>query len=195
MQWMDLPLIALVLVTLIILFTFVGSLLVFVPYVPTPKAVVRRMVELAELRGNEIVYDLGCGDARVLIEAKRKFPGIRAIGYELPIGIYLLARLRVSLAGFSRRSKQGISIEIRMRDFFGADLHDADVLFLYLIPEVFARLERKLQAELRPGTRILSHGFSFPGKTPEKIVRCPLPSWRLFSPYGKEGPRIFVYRW
>lgn len=194
MQWIDVPLIALTLLTLIILFTFVGSLLVLVPYVPTPKTVVRKMVDLAELTGRETIYDLGCGDGRILIEAKRRFSGIRAIGYELPIGIYLLARLRVALAGFSRRSS-GSPIEVRMRDFFGADLRDADVLFLYLIPEVFARLERKLQAELRPGTRILSHGFSFPGKTPEKIVRCPLPSWRLFSPYGKEGPRIFVYHW
>ncbi|MEK7136990.1 MAG: hypothetical protein AAB853_01780 [Patescibacteria group bacterium] len=195
MQWADLTLILVALLTLIVLFTFVGSLLVLVPYVPTPKAVAAKMVELAGLHGDETIYDLGCGDGRILIEAKRKLPGIRAIGYELPIGIYLLGRLRVALAGFAKKSQPGGRIELHMRDFFGADLRDADVLFLYLIPEVFARLEQKLQQELRPGTKIISHGFSFPGKEPEKVERCPLPSWRLFSPYGKEGPRIFVYRW
>lgn len=195
MSWTDLALIAVALLTLIVLLTFVGSLLVLVPYVPTPRAVARRMVELAQLTGTETVYDLGCGDGRILMEAKRRFPGIRAIGYELPLGIYLLARLRIALAGFSRNDQPGGPIEIRMRDFFGANLSDADVLFLYLIPEVFARLERKLQSELRPGTKVISHGFSFPGKTPENVERCPLSSWRLFSPYGKEGPRIFVYRW
>ena len=58
----------------------------------------KRMVELAELQGDDTVYDLGCGDARLLIEAKKRFPGIVAIGYELPVGVWLLAKLRVFLS-------------------------------------------------------------------------------------------------
>ena len=187
MHWSDLILLAVAILTLVVLVTMLGSLWVWVPYVPTPYPVVRRMIELAELKGNETVYDLGCGDARILIAAKRHYPKIRAIGYELPLGIYLLARCKVWLSG--------LPIDVRMQDFRKANLNDADVLFLYLVPEVFAKLERKFETELRPGTRVISHGFEFPGKTPTRVERCPLWSWQFFTRGKSRGPRIFVYAW
>ena len=183
----DFALLAVALLSLIILVTMLGSLWVWVPYVPTPRKVVRRMVELAQLRGTETVYDLGCGDARILLEAKRRHPGIRAIGYELPLGIFLLAKLRVALSG--------LAVEVHMKDYLKADLHNADVLFLYLVPEVLPALLRKLTAEIKPGTRILSHGFPLPERTPLHCERVPLPSWQFFSASGKKGPRVFVYAW
>lgn len=183
----DLALIALAAFSILLLITFLGSLCVLVPYVPTPMPIVRRMVELAGLRGDEVVVDLGCGDARLLLEAKRRFPGIRAIGYELPLGIYLLAKLRVLLAG--RR------VEVRMRDFWGADLRDADVVFLYLFPDICKRLEAKLQRELKVGARVISHGFPLGTREPRTVERFPLFSWRLFHGPDKPGPRIFVYEW
>ena len=187
MLWSDLILLPVAILVLVVLLTMLGSLWVWVPYVPTPPPVVRRMIALAELKGNETVYDLGCGDARILIAAKRKHPGIRAIGYELPLGIYLLARFRVALA----RS----DVTIRMGNFLKADLSDAGVMFLYLVPEVLPELLRKFQKELKSGTRIISHGFALPGKIPLHEERVPLPSWRIFSKSGKLGPRVFVYAW
>ncbi len=187
MLWADLILIAVAIITFIALLTMLGSLWVWVPYVPTPKPVMRRMVELAKIQGHETVYDLGCGDARLLIEAKKRYPGIRAIGYELPLGIFLLAKLRVALSR--------LPITIKMQDFRKANLADAEVIFLYLVPEVFAKLESKLNRELKSGTRIISHGFEFPKKIPEHVERVPLPSWHPFRTRGKEGPRVFVYEW
>lgn len=187
MIWSDFILLAVALLTLVVLVTMLGSLWVWVPYVPTPMPVVRHMIELAELKGNETVYDLGCGDARILITAKRKYPGIRAIGYELPLGIYFLAKCKVWLSR--------LPVDVRMQDFRKADMGDADVLFLYLVPEVFSSLERKFERELRPGTRVISHGFEFPGKTPTRVERCPLWSWQFFTRGKSRGPRIFVYEW
>lgn len=187
MIWADLVLIAVAIVTFIALLTMLGSLWVWVPYVPTPKQVVKRMVELAKLQGSEVVYDLGCGDARLLIEAKKNYPGIQAVGYELPLGIYLFAKLKVALSK--------LRIEIHLQDFRKVNMGNADVIFLYLVPEVFAKLENKLNQELRAGTRIISHGFEFPKKVPVHVERVPLPSWHPFRTKGKEGPRVFVYEW
>jgi hypothetical protein len=183
----DIVLIAIALLSIVALATMLGSLWVWVPYVPTPRKVVRRMVELANLKGNETIYDLGCGDARILIEAKKRYPGIRAIGFELPLGIFLLAKLRVWLAR--------VDVNVHMRDYLKADLRDADVLFLYLVPEVLPALERKLQSELKAGTKIISHGFPLRGRSPAHEERCPLLSWSIFRASGRKGPRIFVYRW
>ncbi|HLD07709.1 MAG TPA: methyltransferase [Candidatus Peribacterales bacterium] len=183
----DLALIGILILTLILFVTMVTSLMLFVPYVPSPMQVVEFMIGKANIKGNEIVYDLGCGDARLLIAAKKKYPNIRAIGYELPLGVWLLAKLRVVF------SKQDISI--RLGNFLKANLSDADIVFLYLVPEVMKKLTEKMERELRKGTRVVSHGFELPGKTPLSVERCPLPSWHFFRPKGKEGPRVYVYEW
>ena len=187
MSLQTIPLIVVLILCVITLITMIASLLVFVPFVPTPMPVVKRMVALANLRGQETVYDLGCGDARILIEAKKQHPAIRAIGYELPIGVWLLAKARVALSG--------VDITVRMRDFRVANLCDADVIFLYLIPDVMPMLLRKLTKEARTGTTIISHGFELPGKEPVHDERVTLPSWNPLRPSGKSGPRVLVYKW
>ena len=181
----DLILLFIALVSLLLLITLIGSLCVLVPYVPTPPAVVRKMVDFADLKGGETIYDLGCGDARILIEALRRKPNVRAIGYELPLGIWMLAKVRVYLAGFP--------VEIRMRDLWTANLSDADVVFLYLFPEVCAKLEKKLERELKPGAKVISHGFALPNWKPEKVERVPLQSWHWLHSKYAEGPRVFLY--
>lgn len=183
----DIVLVGILILTVILLVTMLTSLFLFVPYVPTPKAVVEFMLERANLSGNQTVYDLGCGDARLLIAAKKRCPSIRAIGYELPLGIWLLAKIKVFL---SRKN-----ITVRLGNYLHGDLHDADVIFLYLVPEVMGKLVKKLEKELKPGTRIISHGFELPGRSPKSVERCSLPSWHLFRPKGKVGPRVFVYEW
>jgi len=183
----DIVLIGILILTIILLATMLTSLFLFVPFVPTPNAVVKFMLERAKLSGEETVYDLGCGDARLLIAAKKQAPSIRAIGYELPIGVWMLAKVKVFLAG--------VPITVRLGNYLRANLRDADVIFLYLVPEVMGRLAKKLEQELKPDTRVISHGFELPGRTPKSVERCPLPQWHLFRPKGKEGPRVFVYEW
>ena len=92
MAWANITLLLLLGFLIIVLITVIGSVCVLVPFVPTPKRVMRKMIEFANLKGRETVYDLGCGDARILIALMRKFPHIHAIGYELPLGIWLLQR-------------------------------------------------------------------------------------------------------
>jgi|ETNmetMinimDraft_2_1059921.scaffolds.fasta_scaffold166014_1 SAM-dependent methyltransferase len=183
----DVILLAILVASFLTLITMLMSLWVLTPYVPTPMKVVRHMLKLAELKGGERIYDLGCGDGRILIEAKKQFPDISATGYELPIGVWMLAKIKVWCSR--------IPVEIRLGNYFNADLRDADAIFVYLIPEVLPRLKRKLDEELKPGTKVISHGFEFKEKESKLVERCPLPTWHFFCPKGKVGPRVFVYEW
>jgi len=184
---LDIVLLVFLILCLLAIITAIGSLCVVVPFVPTPMPVVQKMVELADLKGKETVYDLGCGDGRILIEAKKHHPGITAIGYELPLGIWLLAKFKVKLSK--------LPIHIYMRDLWTADLKNADVVFLYLFPQTCAKLDVKLQKELKPGTRVVSHGFPLPNREPTKMERVPLKSWSLTRPPKQKGPRVFLYEW
>jgi len=187
MQFTDFILVSILLLCIVMGITMLTNLWVMVPYVPTSHRVVRKMVELAGIRGNQKVYDLGCGDGRILITAKKKHPEIRAEGYELSLGVWMLAKLKVC---YSR-----LPIPIYMKNYLKADLSDAEVIFLYLFPEVMPKLKKKFDAELQPGTCVISHGFPFTGKKHKHMERVPLPLWHIMRPPKKEGPRVFVYEW
>jgi SAM-dependent methyltransferase len=126
------------------------------PWVPTSRQVICRMLEMAELRPGEVVYDLGCGDGRVLITAARSF-GARAIGVEVDLFRYLWSVFAVTLRGLWSR------VKVIRGDLFSVDLGEADVIFTFLLQDTNERLKDKLRRELRPGTRIISNIFSFPG--------------------------------
>jgi SAM-dependent methyltransferase len=126
------------------------------PFAVTPARVRERMLELAGVQPGEKVYDLGCGDGRLLIEANRKF-GARSKGIELCPPVYWLARLRVWLSG--------ADVEIVRRNLLETDISDADVVFCYLFPGHMNRLEKALRG-LKKGARIISHQFEIPGWTP-----------------------------
>ncbi len=178
MLFLDLLIPGIFLLVLFLALAFTGQIFVRVPWVPTPRPVIEAMVRAAELRGGETVYDLGAGDARILIAAKRASPGIRAVGYEIAPLPWLAGRLRIWLSGQDVRLIYGNSSK--------ADLRDADRIFLYLFPSVMPRLERKFQKELRPGTRVISHAFRFPTKEISREV--PLDFW-------KKRRRLYVYEW
>jgi hypothetical protein len=156
----------------------IRGVLLGVPYVPTPKAIREAMLNLAELQSGDMVYDLGAGDGRLLIAAKRRCLGIRARGYELVTPVWLLGKLLLwwtkTDAGWHRE------------DAFRAPLNDADVVFLYLMPNLMRKLEPVLDRELRPGTRVVSHAFPFPKRRPLCMERCT-------GLYG--STRVFLYRW
>ena len=120
---------------------------------PSARVRVKTFLDHTPMMSNELLVDIGCGDGRVLREAKRRY-GIRALGFEVNPLAYALARLRT--AGME-------GIEVRLRNFWNVNIRDADVVFCYLFPDVMERLAGKLEAELRPGTRVVSCNFALPG--------------------------------
>ncbi len=151
-----------------------------VPFVPTPRAIIDGMVEFADLKPNQIVYDLGAGDGRVLFAAEKREPTIRGIGYEGAIGVWLLAKLRIAM----RRSK----ITMRREDFMkNVDFSDADVIFTYLSIASMKKLKPKFDVQLKDGARVVTHAFRVPDMVPEKERMVNMPMGR--------GSRIYSYVW
>ena len=124
-----------------------------VPYVPTKQEVVEEMLRMAGVKPGDIVYDLGCGDGRIVITAAQKF-GARGIGVDIN-------PQRIDEANANAR-RAGVEKEVafRLGDLFEADIHEATVVTLYLLPDVNLRLKPKLLRDLKPGTRVVSHDFS-----------------------------------
>lgn len=122
------------------------------PYVPSPDRVVKRMLTLAEVTENDVVYDLGSGDGRIVIAAAKEF-GARGVGIELDEALVRKARANAEQAGVADR------VEFRQGNLFNVDLRDATVVTLYLWPDMNNRLRPKLQRDLDPGDRIVSHSF------------------------------------
>jgi precorrin-6B methylase 2 len=133
-----------------------------VVFVPTPHEVVAKMLELAKVRKDDLVYDLGCGDGRVVIAAAKKY-GCRAVGYDIDPQRVKEARENVR--------KEGLEdlVTIEQADIFELDLSKASVITLYLLPRLNVRLIPQLQ-KLKPGSRIVSHNFDMEGVRPEQVV-------------------------
>jgi SAM-dependent methyltransferase len=122
------------------------------PYVPTPQVVVDRMLELARLKSGETVIDLGSGDGRIMIEAASKY-GARGFGVEIDPRLVKLSNENAAKAGVADR------VQFLQQDLFKTDFHDANVLTLYLLPDVNLALRPKILAELKPGARVVSHDY------------------------------------
>ena len=124
-------------------------------FVPTPREVVKRMLEVAAVKKGEVVYDLGSGDGRIVIAAARDF-GAKAVGYEIDRELVEISRKAAKEAGVAER------VTIVEQDLFKADLKEADVIAVFLLPKQLKALRPKFD-QLRPGTRIVSHQFKIPG--------------------------------
>lgn len=148
--------IALVLLTLSILILFI----VRVPYAPTPKRMIKKIIDELNLKPGQKVYDLGCGDGRFLFAAEKK--GAEATGFELSPIVFMKA----NLTKIFKRSK----IKIRYKDFYKADISDADVVFCFLVDTVMPKVAKKLKAELKAGAKVVSYGFHFPDWEPSKVI-------------------------
>jgi len=131
------------------------------PFVPSPMNVVTTMLELAELHRDDILFDLGCGDARIVIEAVQKF-GARAVGVELDEGRYKDCVKRI------REAHLEYQIEIIHGNILEVDLKKADVVILYLLTSANDRIRPNLERDLKKGARVVSHDFSITGWTPSK---------------------------
>jgi len=137
-----------------------------VPYVPTHEKIVAEMLKVAKVKKTDVLYDLGSGDGRIVITAAKKF-GTRGTGIELLPQLVREARDNAEKAGVSELAKfvEG--------DIFEANIADATVVTLYLLPAVNMRLRPKL-LELRPGTRIVSHNYDLGDWKPEKTIKLNL---------------------
>lgn len=133
------------------------------PYVPTPAVVVERMLDVAGVASGDVVYDLGCGDGRIVIAAVKR-PGVRGVCVEMDPPRLMQSRMNAR--------REGVEDRIRFveRNLFKVPLHDATVVTLYLLPEVNARLQSRLVAQLRPGARIVSHDFGIGDWQPDETV-------------------------
>jgi SAM-dependent methyltransferase len=132
-----------------------------VPYIPTPPEVVQRMIALGEVRSGDVVYDLGCGDGRIVIEAV-KIDGVRGVCVEIDAAVLSAAQ------GFAAASGVADRIEFVQGNLFAAPIDDATVVMLYLLPSLNLRLRPRLLEKLQPGSRVVSHAFDMGTWVPER---------------------------
>lgn len=137
-----------------------------VHYVPTPEAVVEEMLKVANVGKNDVVYDLGCGDGRIVITAAQKY-GARGIGVDIDPERIKESNENARKAGVTDR------VKFLQQDLFTMDFRDATVVTLYLLPALNLKLRPKLLSELKPGTRIVSHAFDMGDWKPEKVINVP----------------------
>lgn len=132
-----------------------------VPFVPTPTEVVDEMLRLVSLKQGDVLYDLGCGDGRIVIAAAQRH-GVKALGIDID-------PIRIGESN-ENAAKAGLTGKVRFiqQDLFEADFHDATVVTMYLLTSVNLRLRPKLLAELKPGTRLVSHSFDMGEWRPDK---------------------------
>ncbi|HEY9827809.1 MAG TPA: methyltransferase domain-containing protein [Stenomitos sp.] len=134
-----------------------------VVYVPTPTPVVNEMLRLANVTSNDVVYDLGSGDGRIVIAAA-KDRGARGVGIDISPERIREANENAQKAGVSDR------VQFRQQDLFQTNFSDATVVTLYLLQDLNVKLRPKLLSELKPGTRIVSHAFDMGEWKPQQVV-------------------------
>lgn len=142
------------------------------PWVPAWSDDIQRILKLAEIKKGQKVYELGCGDGRILQAFEKA--GAEAVGFELAFAMVLWSKIRMFL-GNNKNAK------VRFRDFWNISLADADIVYFYLMPHIYPKLETKLRKELKPGTKIIVYAFPFPEWKPEKIDTA------------ENKPKIYLY--
>lgn len=156
-------------------------------FAPTWEPIAYEMLELAGVTADDVVYDLGSGDGRIVVLAAQKY-GARGVGIELDPKLVEVSR------EVARQAEVADRVTFIEGDLFAADISAATVVTLYLSPGVNRDLEQKLRRELRPGTRIVSHQFPIGAWIPEKKVRSAVRAvdlylWRVPAPGGGQGAR------
>ena len=135
-----------------------------VPYVPTPPEVVDRMLEIAQVKSGDVIYDLGSGDGRIIIRAAKRY-GVRGVGIEIDADLVQKAKDNAF------KEKVEHLVEFRAEDALKVDVSRATVVTLYMLPEFNAKLRPIFDKELKPGARVVSHDFEIQGWVPDKVER------------------------
>lgn len=153
---------------LVIIFLSLLSLIIgakdFAIFFPTHKNYIKEALKLADLKPSEKFYDLGCGDGRVLICAAKDF-GTKSIGFEISPIIFLIAKVNILIKGLNKKA------EVHFKNFYKADLTQADVVFIFGMKHSMPKLIKKLKSEVKKGTKIISYVFQIPGWKPEKSYK------------------------
>jgi SAM-dependent methyltransferase len=137
------------------------SLIKQVPYVPTPQDIVEKMLDVAKVKSDDVVYDLGSGDGRFVITAVQKY-GAHAVGVEIDPDLYRQSRDRIKELGLDDRAR------VECENMFDVTVRPATVVVLYLLTSFNEKLRPKLERELHSGTRIVTHDFNVPGWDPDQ---------------------------
>ena len=150
-----------------------------IPFVPVRKNVLNDIISALELSDKSVLYDLGCGDGRILFSVHKLNPNARCVGIEIaPFPFFLAKALK-----FFNHSK---NVSIIYGDMFKTDISSATNVFLYLFPKIMDALLPKFEKELRPGTRVVSCDFQFSNKKPIKILNLKSNSYQL-------NRKLFIY--
>ena len=148
------------------------------PFVPIPRVIILDIVKNLNLNNDSVLYDLGCGDGRVLRGVVNSNPNIRAVGIEKAFVPYLLARFH------TRKNK---NTQIRREDIFTTNTSDATVVFFYLFPGIPDKLMDILEKKCKPGVRVVSCDFECKNRKPTEVID-------LNNPNSKRGKKLFVYK-
>lgn len=159
-------------ILLIILWSAVYATTRAIGWVPMWTKDMDRVIELADIKSGKKFCDLGCGEGKMLIAASRQ--GAKAVGYEISLLVYLVAKLRVWFSGQK--------IDIKFKDFWNEDLSEMDIVFFFLIPRIFPKLKEKLERELKPGARVIVYVWPIDGWQAEKVSQ------------RENGPAIYLYK-
>jgi SAM-dependent methyltransferase len=164
-----------------------------VPYVSTPHAIVDEMVRLADVKASDVVYDLGCGDGRMVIAAVKK-TGCRGVGIDIDPERIKESRANARASGVEDR------VRFVEQNFFASDIRDATVMLIYLFPDVNIRLRGKFLSEMKPGSRLVSHAFDMGDWKPDnsasigaqRVYFWVIPAnatgrWKWNSPGGRQA--------
>lgn len=155
-----------------------------IPFVPTPLEVIDRMLELAEVKQGDVVYDLGSGDGRIVIRAAKKY-GVRGVGIEMDRLLLEKARKDAKAEGVSHL------VEFRAEDALEADISPATVVTLYMLPWFNEAMKPNFKKMLKPGARIVAHDFGIEGWEPEKTKKLPKIE---IMPGGRRHQHV-IYLW
>jgi ribosomal protein L11 methylase PrmA len=154
-----------------------------VPFVTTPDEGVQAMLKLANVKKTDVVYDLGCGDGRIVIAAARDF-GARGVGIDIDPQRIAESKENARKAGVENL------VRFEVNDIFDADIHEASVVTIFLLSSVNLRLRPKLLNDLKPGTRIVSNTWDMGDWKPEKEVTvndAPVGCWKFSAPLTRSA--------
>lgn len=148
-----------------------------VPFLSTPPKKVSKILEVAKINSGDIIYDLGCGKASLLIEASKKY-NAKGIGYELSLFPYLWAKFSIFI--------NKANVKVYRKNFFQADLSNADIVFCYLFSHIMIKLESKFEKELKTNAKVLSYSFQLPNINPVETV--------ITNPKKPKQNKIYIYK-
>jgi cyclopropane fatty-acyl-phospholipid synthase-like methyltransferase len=156
-----------------------------IPFVPTPIDVVDKMLELAEVKKGDVLYDLGSGDGRIVIRAAKKY-GVHAVGIEMDEMLLKKARQDAKAAGVDHL------VDFRAEDALQTNVARATVVTLYMLPWFNAKIAPNLKKYLKPGARIVAHDFGIEGWAPDKTLK--LPQWEVRPGGYKHQHTLYLWQ-